>query len=67
MEFVTKDIEEIMYEVLTTIAEEDEYDGIDQNCNIRTFEEAGLLTNDCGLVIDMPGGGQFQLTIVRSR
>lgn len=35
--------------------------------NIRTFAEAGLLTRDCGLVMRMVDGTEFQLTIVRSR
>ena len=36
-------------------------------CTIHTYEEAGLLTRDRGLVIQLPGGDEFQLTIVQSR
>lgn len=35
--------------------------------NIRTFEEAGVLTSNKGLVISIEGGREFQLTIVQSR
>ena len=36
-------------------------------CTVRTYEEAGVLTRDRGLVIQLPGGDEFQLTIVQSR
>ena len=36
-------------------------------CTIHTYEEAGLLTRDRGLVIQLPGGDEFQLTILQSR
>jgi hypothetical protein len=32
-----------------------------------TFEECGILTNNRGLVLTLPGGQEFQMTIVRSR
>ena len=35
--------------------------------SVRTFEDAGVLTNNRGLVIRMSDGAEFQLTIVRSR
>ena len=31
---------------------------------IRTFAEAGLLTNNEGLVITLPNGDKFQITVV---
>ena len=34
---------------------------------VRTYEEEGVLTHDAGLVIRTADGGEFQLTIVRSR
>ena len=34
---------------------------------VRTYRDAGVLTNNAGLVIRMKGGGEFQLTIVQSR
>ena len=33
---------------------------------IETFEDAGLLTNNTGLVLSFPDGTTFQLTIVQS-
>ena len=38
-----------------------------ESCTIRTYEEAGILTRDRGLVIELPCGEEFQLTIVQSR
>lgn len=51
------------------------YDGLDVNesfdpdgvANVSTFEEAGVLTMNAGLVVRMDDGSEFQLTIVRSR
>lgn len=34
---------------------------------VRTFSEAGLLTNNVGLVVRTEDGSEFQLTIVKSR
>jgi hypothetical protein len=33
---------------------------------VRTFEEAGILTYNKGLVLRMKDGGEFQITVVRS-
>jgi hypothetical protein len=38
----------------------------DQQVSIRTFEEAGLLTNNAGLIISYGDGDQFQITIIHS-
>ena len=38
-----------------------------ENLRVNTFEEAGLLTWDKGLVISLPDGTEYQLTITRSR
>jgi len=35
--------------------------------HVRTFEEAGVLTQNAGLVIELADGSQWQVTIVRSR
>ncbi len=35
--------------------------------DIATFEEAGVMTNNAGLVIRTTDGTEFQVTIVRSR
>jgi len=34
--------------------------------NIRTFEEAAIMTDNTGLVIKLADGSEFQVTIVRS-
>ncbi len=43
--------------------------GIDilEDAKIYTFEQAGVLTTDKGLVLSLADGSEFQLTIVRSR
>ncbi len=42
--------------------------GIDwEDARIRTFEQAGVMTYNKGLVISLPDGTEFQLTIVQSR
>ena len=38
-----------------------------ENLRVHTYAEAGVLTYDKGLVIALPDGTEFQLTIVRSR
>jgi hypothetical protein len=35
--------------------------------SVQTFEEAGVPTEDRGLVVTMSDGSQFQITIVMSR
>ncbi len=35
--------------------------------NVRTFEEAGVLTQNAGLVVETADGSEWQVTIVRSR
>ena len=34
---------------------------------MRTFEEAGVMTYNKGLVITLPDGSEYQVTIVQSR
>lgn len=34
---------------------------------IATFEEAGLMTRNAGIVVRLDDGSEFQVTIVRSR
>ena len=38
-----------------------------ENLRVHTYEEAGVLTYNKGLVISLPDGTEFQLTIVQSR
>ena len=35
--------------------------------HVRTFEEAGVLTQNAGLVIEMADRSEWQVTVVRSR
>jgi hypothetical protein len=36
-------------------------------CRTSTFEEAGLMTRDAGLLLRLEDGQEFQLTLLRSR
>ena len=38
-----------------------------EEAEVRTFEQAGIMTYNKGLVISLPDGTEFQLTIVQSR
>ncbi|HOD84898.1 MAG TPA: hypothetical protein PKG77_26075 [Phycisphaerae bacterium] len=42
-------------------------DGVEEVAGILTFEEAGVLTRDAGLVIRTRDGSSFQITVVQSR
>ena len=35
--------------------------------DIETFKDAGVLTNNAGIVLRLMDGSEFQITIVRSR
>ena len=48
----------------------DGYDRLEicwENLRVQTYSESGLMTHDCGLVITLPDGREFQLTITQSR
>ena len=55
------DIETLLYEML-----QDE-DAAPEVRRVQTFEEAGLLTNNRGLVVRTRDGREFEITIVQSR
>ena len=38
-----------------------------ENARMQTYSDAGVMTYNKGLVITMPDGTEFQLTIVQSR
>ena len=42
-------------------------DGLAEIERVSTFDEAGVMTSDAGLVITTADGSEFQLTIVQSR
>lgn len=54
-----KNIEEILTDIILDNAKGTEL----EDCEIRTFEEASLLTLDKGIIIDLPNGSSIQLTI----
>lgn len=37
-----------------------------QNLTVRSFADEGVLTNNAGLVVRLPSGDEFQVTIVQS-
>ncbi len=37
------------------------------DAHVRTFDEAGMMTYNRGVVITLPDGSEFQLTIVQSK
>jgi len=45
----------------------DEALDIEQVRRVQTFEDAGMLTRDRGLVVTMTDGTEFQITIVQSK
>ena len=44
----------------------DEHCGRAITC-VDTYDEAGVLTNNAGLVVELTDGSEFQITIVRSK
>lgn len=60
------DMEAIIAEALE-FADEETNGGIPELASIHTFEQEGLLTRNRGLIVNMPDGSQFQVTIVKSR
>jgi hypothetical protein len=55
------DFETMLYEML-----QDE-DAAPEVARVQTFEEAGLLTSNRGVVVRTRDGGTYQVSIVRSR
>ena len=39
----------------------------DDTFSVETYEQAGVMTYNKGLVITLPDGSEYQLTIVQSR
>ena len=58
-------VEEALWGML--IGEWDVDNSLLMGCSARTYSDAGVLTYNKGLVITMPDGSEFQLTIVQSR
>ena len=38
-----------------------------ESCRVSTFRDAGVMSNDAGLVLRLPDGSEFQITILQSR
>ena len=57
-----ENLENILIDALNYYAEEEAV-----RIKTRTYEDVGMLTTDRGLVVSLPDGSQFQVTIVQSR
>lgn len=57
------DAETTLVEVLEQLLET----ATDFEARVESFSEAGLLTYDAGLVLALPNGFEFQLTVKRSK
>ena len=64
---VTEDTMQDGLRELIETAEEDSFGIGWEEAEVRTFAEEGVLTYNKGLVISLPDGTEFQLTIVQSR
>jgi len=42
-------------------------DGLDDIENVSTFADAGLMTNNAGVVLKLADGSEFQVAVVQSR
>lgn len=69
------ELEDILYHLLASViymADQDDIaDGIPEEWaeldSVRTFEEAGLLTRDKGVVLRFKDRSEYQVSIIRSR
>ena len=64
---VTEDTMQDGLQELIETAEEDSFGIGWEEAEVRTFLQAGIMTYNKGLVISLPDGTEFQLTIVQSR
>ena len=67
-----EDFEEVLQDGLRElIAQDGDYrtaeDVCWENLRVQTYVEDGVMTHDKGLVISLPDGREYQLTIIRSR
>ena len=65
-ELSERDFETLLAEAIERFAEDSEEPVMEAGVEMTTFEAAGLLTDNRGLVIEI-GGAEFQVSIVRSR
>lgn len=60
--------ESMQYGLMALIMDDyDDEEIIWENMRVKTFEEAGVMTRDKGLVITLPDGSEYQITIKRSK
>jgi len=64
-------MERTLLELFEDIASDEELQAsLDQpalaNAQVKTFEDAGLLTRDRGIVLSLEDGSEFQITIVQT-
>ena len=64
---VTEDTMQDGLRELIETAEEDSFGIGWEEAEVRTFQQAGIMTYNKGLVISLPDGTEVQLTIVQSR
>lgn len=65
-ELSDRDLESFLVEAIELFAEDTEDPAMDAGVEVTTFEAAGVLTENRGLVIRV-GDAEFQVEIVRSR
>ena len=65
-ELSERDFETLLAEAIERFAEDSEEPVMEAGVEMTTFEAAGLLTDNRGLVIEI-GGAEFQVSIIRSR
>lgn len=58
-------VQDLIHEALDEFIPEG-VEGLDE-FNVQTFEDAEILTDNKGLVIEFSSGDEFQISIVRSR
>jgi hypothetical protein len=66
-----REMERTLLELFEDIASDEELQtSLDHpgmaNAQVKTFEDAGLLTRDRGIVLSLEDGSEFQITIVQS-
>jgi len=57
-----KDFEGFLEEAIYTTADEAD---IETPCDVRSFQDAGIMTTDKGLIVTI-GSAEFQVTILRT-
>jgi hypothetical protein len=61
-----QEMENYLAEAIELHNADEDFD-LESNIRILTYEEAGIMTYNKGLVLRTPDGDEFQITIVKSR